>query len=1272
MYLAISIALAVLVAIFFDAARNAKLAIHHRILHIRYIAVTTVFVVVGVWLFGELLTLLNLLLNINAVRTFLYFISPSTNVAAGLYWIITLLCCLVLMVIYNLLIHLVRVLWVQPLSVRDYLNTRNPIEKLFNAIACLFYENMDGRVTLPPSKFNVGQWARVMRILFAGILAAETVFIGLYLQFEWTFLGNDIPALVIKSLYMLPVLSYILLEQVELFFAADQKQGEALTDTEEVGITLHAHFEKLTELYANIFGNGALIAHYIGSRKSVQQELYAGEQAGQVERADNPELFTSLRRAVECVTSPQSYYLNGLVDLINGKNLAVFDTPWGEFDPYYLAYIQHRMSLGETTLVLCDTEDQVSRFQRRFTEMFRRLNICTPVWRIHDIHSVVDGETDMLLCTEEQFLSNPLSIRYPQFNQKLKMVVMLDSYGLLCRSEAFFARIMNGFSGQDLQFIFFIPENNTDIRDELQRKTDGDPIGLCENPHANEQANMLFWREESIYKSQQVLSRRLYHDFGIAYTIAVIAAAHDVFNVHVLAPETIPTNTYYELVTKEYGNALQEDYLKRGSVNLSSIIRNNSFRLSAPGQVSFCIVYDENNNLLNIAKTWHSYGDNKSMMLHVVSAPYMLRDYFACNVNSLLAETTGMQMIIPGTALNMRAPSVAMLLRMRGGITGEELAAFAEAYGLRSDYTEDVLAQLLTYALGPQHQKDLYQCFAFADGKDPDFKDEHYVYTTTVTLVDEDLYAYLCTQTESFVRLQGAYEEAIPLHKQDVYNRFLPQQCVSYGNARYRIQSIHDGVLQVVPESTVEMEEKYTSLYRITELTKTRDLPGHTISTDKMTADFFEATVTREINEYFAYPGAMDFAANAVSTVALHHPITETKTVPCLKLTLRCPLEDCSEKVANTLCFLLKGAMETFLPKNHQDVLIFSGLDKDAVRRGVHFANRCDLLEDPIPSDLLLDDNLPVEICPDLCRLIPDVAGKDIQPNTAEEIHLYLVHYTESDTGVLTSIAANLDRILRTVQEYLKWAESRKADTAGYLRFGYERMPGIFDSVGTIACLKSVLPENIAKTDPDKDPNLVVAASCRCSFCGRPITVVGEEMEDGRHMCMECFNHRTTSRKEIQELLQKAIDTVEHYYSVTIPTTKVAFKSADSIREACGIVGPGRVLGFYNLRRKIVWIEKGGPEPCVLSTLMHELTHAWQHANIDMSKVDLMIIEGHTSYVEVECLRVLKQHVYADYLEQLLMIRDDEYGKGYRFWKDYLRNSADKNIFHCIKKEFGG
>ena len=96
-------------------------------------------------------------------------------------------------------------------------------------------------------------------------------------------------------------------------------------------------------------------------------------------------------------------------------------------------------------------------------------------------------------------------------------------------------------------------------------------------------------------------------------------------------------------------------------------------------------------------------------------------------------------------------------------------------------------------------------------------------------------------------------------------------------------------------------------------------------------------------------------------------------------------------------------------------------------------------------------------------------------------------------------------------------------------------------------------------------------------------------------MCMECFNHRTTSRKEIQELLQKAIDTVEHYYSVTIPTTKVAFKSADSIREACGIVGPGRVLGFYNLRRKIVWIEKGGPEPCVLSTLMHELTHAWQH-----------------------------------------------------------------------------
>ena len=87
-----------------------------------------------------------------------------------------------------------------------------------------------------------------------------------------------------------------------------------------------------------------------------------------------------------------------------------------------------------------------------------------------------------------------------------------------------------------------------------------------------------------------------------------------------------------------------------------------------------------------------------------------------------------------------------------------------------------------------------------------------------------------------------------------------------------------------------------------------------------------------------------------------------------------------------------------------------------------------------------------------------------------------------------------------------------------------------------------------------------------------------------------------------------------------------------------------------------------------MSTLLHELTHAWQFANIDADKLDLKYIEGHSTYVEIECTRELGQVVYADFLERSVLSVNNEYSQGLRYWKECIRHEADKNIFHHIQQ----
>ena len=53
-------------------------------------------------------------------------------------------------------------------------------------------------------------------------------------------------------------------------------------------------------------------------------------------------------------------------------------------------------------------------------------------------------------------------------------------------------------------------------------------------------------------------------------------------------------------------------------------------------------------------------------------------------------------------------------------------------------------------------------------------------------------------------------------------------------------------------------------------------------------------------------------------------------------------------------------------------------------------------------------------------------------------------------------------------------------------------------------------------------------------------------------------------------------------------------------------------------------------------------------------KIRLLILEGHAVFMEVETMRRMHEDAYADRIHASYMLREDEYGTGYRLVRDYL------------------
>lgn len=1276
MYLGTSTALLLICFLFWRIAHSAKLKLPQRFLHSRSVFVTLVSSVLAITFFAQILLLVNRIISIPVIKTFLFKIFPNANASAAFYWLVTLLLGVLISVSLCILIRLCYWLWLKPVSKTDCLKTKNPVEQFFNLISSFFFSLQEEHAEITPWAHNVGHWIRYFRNLFGVLLLIEGLGVSVYLNFNLLIVPDRVAAALIKSLFMMPLLSFFLLDQISIFLQAEAGQNDVLLDTEHLDLTHTGDYSKFIQLYEGYFGGNALISYYINNSPTQDGSIFSGADTEQLRRASNPQLLSAICRNVNNAIHPLlPNYIDALVDLVNGKSVIVFDSFRGEFILYYLSYLQQNLFLRRKALVIAASETQVQLIIAQYREAFRRINKVHPIWKIESVDTMPanDDDVDILVCTPEQLFDTRSVEKHEDFFRHLHDVTILDIYSLLCSEKAYLLRLFHSIHGEHVQYAFFSEENNADIKKAVMEILNMQDISLYTNHNDNSHVCIMCWRGESYYKTQHVISENLYHDFGIGYTIALIACKYDVSRIHIHGNSSVPLDTYFSTV-KESAAVINEQFFQTTRIHVDSIVRHNPICARQEDNLSFDIYYDHTKNLLNAVRLSLSDTAAVTSMVHIVSRPYMLRDYFAHNITTLYQNLSGTQMVVPSITSSLRAPCVVLLILLREQeLTSENIIEYMHAFGIEGSDVESLLTQALEIAFGKGVYPNVYNYFSFGDGEIPLFKDDDYQYTRIVKLTNERIYDEAKSITADFAKITGDCEGTLPIHRRIVHNYCLPGQQFAYGGKRYSIVSVDRGVVRVRYEETVIREEEYTPYCALR--TTGEPVLQSTVANTNYTCRLYRVGMERTITGYFSHFNGPDFNSENNNTLdhALNTPVVDQLDASVIELTIAFPFGKNYERAAALFCVLFKGLMETVLPNNYQDIMVVSRINRDTLEAlPFEHDETLAMRDDPKPSDWLEEMDYELPMSRDILKLFPPLEGTLFTPNSESEIRLYLIHYNDVDDSPAAALMAEMDRLLTILRGYVQWVVENPLIPHSFLKLGYNLIPAIFDTEGVHNCLQRIAFD--AKATGSVLTGMLTVADpgnvAHCDFCGRPLMTQQWIFDDARVMCEDCHKHRTSERKEVQKLLRQAYQTLESIYQIRIPQDiKIRFNTAATIRKAnAGSTPSGRVIGLYFKGKREIWIERGGPEACVLSTLIHELTHAWQGENLEINRIDTKFLEGHSTYVEIECLRKLGQTLYANYWEDSVLSRSDVYAEGLKHWKSVLQSSSDKNIFHHMLK----
>lgn len=1132
-----------------------------------------------------------------------------------------------------------------------------------NKLVCLFFDSSDGeRSTLNSAGHYVGKWAGSIKWCFAALGALEVI-----ITTGVIFFGTNVHDAFLElsiSWYLLPVGGFLLADQIHA--ALSSKAGFAFTSFEVSRPVeqISARLEDHVNTFLSTYGHTGALLHTVKLTATKQDKKSITDDPGNQQLADceHGELLAALCDRIDaCAQEEQSeHYQRALADLLDGKHVNVCDQPEGEFVIYLTAYLSYVMSLGRTAVLLCKNSRDGERFKALLSESLYRLNNINRIWRICTAREAnCDAPLNLLICSYDELVKlRLLEVRH-EFAAALQCVVVAHGEHLFARDTLAIHQLFNQlqtYSGK-VQYVLLSETDNDSLRTAMESYMGSGELLPFDNARCKNRTHVMLWQEESCFKLQSQIgigdSAAPY--MGAAIPLALVSAKCDTPMTFIIPAQDRPDDTYRQYMCSSTRDVA--GYLTNHA-DAATVIRCDPGEALKPQQLKQLICYDTRYDFVNAVLGWTQYAGSAGTVLHIVSPNYLLREYFVSKLQSghgTLPDHPA-EALFPRRCVSEKSKPAALLVELwNRGMTETELLRKSKEYGWPCQTPEALLKKCLEAVLPTEASINVFETFSFEQRKRQLQEDGSLTGETLIRLVDSDVYDRIMAMTCPAVAQIGTdHRVELPIPAGDITNYYLREQQLALEGLCYKIVDIsRDTVFLTQCSDPYAYEYFPVSQFDFRDY-KTVD---QCMDGSLLNVNIAVAKARRQIHGYWRSNCGYRIEGDGIFTLEQLDHCTEEKTVSVLEITLlQTGDSENQRRLSATLAFILNDLFKTLFPYNHQNLF--------AVVRG----------EDAFVQSI--HDGAATETT--VKSLIPFTLSQAPENGTAATV--YIVEFSCLEYGMVELLYLNRDRILRTVQRYLDWyvnAETLPDGTKGgtALRFGGSSIPAVLWPEGLLALLNEILDGESSEEPPVTGPVFPEPEYAEiCTFCGRKAGVV-HRYEDGRRICNICRNHQIKDQSELPRLLEQVQQLMEEEYDIRLPRNiHICFKNADELRHETNSPRDERRLGFYDWRENRLLLESGSPRVPVCGMMVHELTRAWQHTNLPMPTLKKLpafrknsrlnqLLEAHASLVEVQTMRKLHEETYADRQEQLLMDRQDGYGKAYRLIRKLFDNRVRENVF---------
>ncbi len=979
--------------------------------------------------------------------------------------------------------------------------------------------------------------------------------------------------------------------------------------------------------------------------------------------------------------------------LWKGKDALISNTTVEEISPALFALMRKTLIDGDKILIITDQSTAFSKDKR--TEIIKWLkkgifiHDTPPQWGISDLRTYMESNImpDILLISAPD-LNSPEIYEKPWFKQ-LKLILIPDASATIAKDILLlkaFIIVLKALSENEIQLV--VMDTCCDNLEQAMRKNI--PISPDEYTMSLEPASKLFaivWHLEDSRKFQEeIMKGNISEYLGTETILALLALKEQVDTATLLDSGTATFREHIEEVTKHL-DCLDESPIP--GQELPKDIRNRLHRVNAPwlarsSDNNVIFVRDDCYNLVSALKRCLPLG-KKAAFVHVTSSSYLLKDYFADNIEYFIK--TPVFKFAP--SISKTPVSIAYPLLQR--LVAFKLPEDEILNEIQNVYPDEKFAEIGLRKL-------------FREVFDIDIVKENYIeieqrHELEQSALVEKTYLGLSRRIRrdsklkwlTFFKITDNSGNTLALIKYDhLYQTYLPGQIHPFDGKPYEIKSINERTKSVsVSFSNPECEYLYRPKLSV-HLNKLREIrfpDVHCVEETRgdwrVRLELCEADFDIETSGFYTFTGGIDVSLKKGLFTRLASEIKREyrpgRTV-IFSAATRNATNLNRDRIPLTLTLLMNEIWCSFFPESYRFIVACCPGKLTEIK---HEASP---IPPVIPSFNLSENLNPAEKFEGFTNVFT----------------IYLFEDSHLDMGLLQTFFENWEQFLELLDDYLAWLTEEPQSKSGnvrkhiddkyrYLKYGLDALPGFLDLKGTKRVLEGILMQSERRLTSKRSsfsPTVKKAREApekgtmrQCDFCGRYIKETElERLDDGRERCSDCRKTAINSLSQLKEVFNEAKDFMESNYGVKIvPHVNVRFASASEIQKERGIIftptpefdprAIGLAVSRGNNEYEIL-VENGQPYHMTMEVTVHELTHIWQYVNLDVNRMyaeyDKLLIEGHAMWAGLTCLET--KGIAPSYVERQKQ-RDDAYGKGYWMIRELIaKHSGERSPFRILKK----